>query len=390
MAFKVLRGQQLVIDLGSYSTKFILGTSTPEQITINKAFSMKTPEGSYSNGRIEDPEALSVAIKNVLSENGIKLKKATITFSSTEMIQREMTVPKLSYEDTVGLVRYDISQYLPIEIDEYDVTYVIKSSILEEGVEKYNILVYLVKKVMVDGIYNLIKSSGLTPASLDAHSNAVSKFIDFFQEHGTDVLEKPETIAVVDLGYMSMLVNIVSNGMVALNRTVGSGYYAQDHMISKRLSMTMEEAENFRIEKLSKDIGELRELYDVIKHVDFDDTVIKNEDLGLGEGQMTSDEKQLFEILRDCMRQYDSMGEELTNVLQYYLSRNDKNHVDKVLFHGTSADSANLVEYLNSILEYESSAIEFDKIKSIVFPENMEHKLSYVNAIGALLTRQEA
>lgn len=394
MAIKGTRGQHLVIDLGSYAIKFIVGNFNQNQIKISNAFSINVSEGIYTNGKIENSTALVNLIKKSLNDNDIKVKNTIVTFSSTEVIQREMIVPKLSYDDTIGLIRYDISQYLPIDVDEYDVTYLIKSVEKSDEIEKYNVLVYIVKKEMIDAIHELVKSCGLVPTSLDLHSNAVSKFISYINEDSSDLLSdgtfEKKSIALVDLGYKNMLIDILVNGTSALSRTVGLGFYNQDKVIAEKFSLSLEDAETFRKEKLSYEIEQLHALYDALRDVDFENTTLRKEDLGIGEGVMNDEERQLFSLLRDCMREYNEMGSELSKILQYYLSRNKDNKIDKVLFHGSSAQNESLISFLSSILEYESRAIDFRKINTIVFPEGIENQASYVNAIGALLTRQEA
>lgn len=397
MAIKTTKGPRLIIDLGSYSLTFMVGVHSQNSIKISKCFDVKTPAGAYSNGRIENFEALSSAIKKALSEHQVKTKDAIITFTSTEVIQREMTVPKLSYEDTIGVIRYDISQYLPINIDEYDITYMTISSILEAGVEKYNVVAYVVKKQTVDVFYELLKSCGLNPAALDLHSNAIAKFHSFAlgsQQSGKNLMNSdssPSVYAYIDIGYNNLLIDIVSNGQIALSRSIGVGFYAQDKLISDTFGVTLEEAEEFRREKISNEIDSLKELYEEIKLVDLDNPENELALLNFGDSSQTMEEKKaLFVVLRDCMRQYDLMASEIAKVLQYYVSRSEKNHVDRVIFHGNSAENTGLVNYLKGILGYESSSVNFDEIKNVQFPDNIDKKFSYCYSIGALIRRKEA
>lgn len=391
------KGPRLVIDLGSYSLTFMVGVQSQNSIKISKCFDVKTPTGAYSNGRIENFEALSTAIKQALSEHQVKAKDTIITFTSTEVIQREMTVPKLSYEDTIGVIRYDISQYLPINIDDYDITYMTISSILENGIEKYNVVAYVVKKQTVDVFYELIKSCGLNPVALDLHSNAIAKFHNFVMSGsgaGKNLMNTDagsEIYAYIDIGYNNLLIDIVSSGQIVLSRSIGIGFYAQDKLISDTFGVTLEEAEEFRREKISNEIEQLKELYEEIKLVDLENPEIELALLNFGNDEQTMDEKKaLFIVLRDCMRQYDLMASEIAKVLQYYVSRSEKNHVDRVIFHGSSAENTGLIHYLRGILGYESSSVNFDEIKNVQFPDNINKKFSYCYSIGALIRRKEA
>lgn len=393
MALKINRGNNLVIDLGSYSIKFLVGSYSQNQLKINDMFSVRTPENSFVDGKIIDSKSLSTAIKDAISQHSVKCKKTIVTFSSTEVIQRDMTVPKLNYEDTIGLIRYDISQYLPINVADYDVTYVVESSILEEGVEKYNVVSYIVKKSIIDQLYDLIKSCSLEPIALDLHSNAVSKFANFLHNYtnGNSALRsKPDkTLALVDVGYRTMLIDVIVGNKVELSRSINMGYYNQDKLIADKFGLSMDEAENFRRDKLSDELDQLKVLYDQIKYVDFENDSIDKARYNIGEGMMSFEEKQLFELLRDCMREYEDMGEELSKVLQYYYTRNKDNKIDSVLFHGASALNQSLIDHLSSILDYEAGTVKFADELAVRFPETSSNKLAFVNTIGALIRREE-
>lgn len=397
MAIKTQKGPHLVIDLGSYSLTFMVGIYTQNSIKISKCFDVKTPDGAYSNGRIEDFEALSSVIKQALSDHQVKVKDTIITFTSTEIIQREMTVPKLGYEDTIGVIRYDISQYLPINIDDYDIAYMTTASVLEAGVEKYNVVAYVVKKQTVDVFYELIKSCGLNPLTLDLHSNAISKFHNFAMTAlagGKSLMNSEKTsdvYAYIDIGYNNLLIDIVSGGQIVLSRSIGIGFYAQDKLISETFDVSLHDAEEFRREKISDEIEQLKELYEELKLVDLENPETELALLNFGDdGQSMDEKKALFIVLRDCMRQYDLMASEISKVLQYYVSRSEKNHVDRVIFHGSSAENTGLIHYLKGILGYESSSVNFDEIKNIQFPDNIDKKFSYCYSIGALIRRKEA
>lgn len=393
MSFKKTGKPVLVIDVGSYNIKFVVATTNGVAVTVLNAFSVPTPEKTYSDGVILDHDALVDAIKQALRIHSVKIKQTIVTFTSTEIITRNWTSPKLSYDDMIGMIRYEISQYLPINIDDYDVTYKVNSTVVEENTEKYNLSAYVVKKSIISGLHALIKDCGLNPLVLDVHSNCIAKLAEAVDGGGGKSADKkgePQTTKVfVDIGYKNILVNIFKGTEGVLTRVINKGLSGLDEMIAEKMKIPLSEAEDLRIKKFSEDLLGLYDVFERIKFIDFSKPEIDKADYDLGQGYMSNQEKVLFDLLRDCMIYFTDMVSEINKVLRYYLSRNSANKIDIVYYYGTPIDNLNLFEFFSTYTEFTSKRLDFDKVDSVVFKAKAESKVSYANAIGGVLRRKE-
>lgn len=407
MAFSKKVEPHVVLDLGSHSIKVLLGIYDGYTVKVKKAFRVEMPDGAYYDGRISEPVTVATLIKNALKDHGIKEKKCIVTFNSKDVIQREMTVPQLSYEDTVGLIRFEISQYLPIEVDEYDIAYktlskkTIKENNHEEeasdeennDIDNVVIISYVVKKDLVEELHAMIMACGLEPVYLDFHSNSISKFVKHIKGRDSRrILSSGEhtTVALIDLGHKNILIDIVEDNNVVLSRNVDMGFLDQDVLISKSFGVDLKEAERIRQEKFSNRMVELYYIYEKIKNVAFDSPSLTKETLGIGVGAVSEEDKKLFAFLADSMLMYDEAVSEISKVLQYYTNRSSSNKIDRVLLYGASVTDSSVLEFFNMLLDFQVEAINFDRIPNISFAGNVTNKGAYVNALGALIRFKEA
>lgn len=109
----------VAFDIGSSMIKIVEGMYYKEELTIDKYITMKTPKGAVVDGEIKRSEELFNKLGQVLKENGIKAKYGICTTNSTLIINREILVPKVEEEEMDTVVRYEIQQYLPINLEDY-------------------------------------------------------------------------------------------------------------------------------------------------------------------------------------------------------------------------------------------------------------------------------
>lgn len=109
----------LAFDIGSSSIKMVTGKYFKNKITINKLIDIPTPEGTVGDGKILDKQALADMIQFALKENRIKIKDVICTTNSSLVINREIVIPKVEEEEMKTVIRYEIKQYLPINLNDY-------------------------------------------------------------------------------------------------------------------------------------------------------------------------------------------------------------------------------------------------------------------------------
>lgn len=211
------------IDLGSFETKITEGKENREGITITKAFTVKTPSGSYENGYIKDMEKLLHVLSENLKENKITSGNCHLSIKSTGIISREIPFPVVGEAEMDGLLKYQLGEYLPMDASKYVIQHKTIGSSVHENNEKLIVLVVAIPKEIVEAHYNLMISLGLKPVILDYQSNCIWKlmnFTDYLNIHN-NVREK--TIAAIDLGHKSTNVTMLKNGVLQTSRVIEAG-----------------------------------------------------------------------------------------------------------------------------------------------------------------------
>ena len=168
----------VAFDLGSSTIKIVEGTYYKNELTIDKYIKIPSPKDAVIDGEIKKEDELAIRISEVLKSNNIKAKHGICTTNSTLIINREILIPKVEEEEMDTVVRYEIQQYLPINLDDY----VIQVTILNEekdmnGSEKLNVRVIAFPDKIAKGYYNLLKKLELEPYTLDVNYNAVNKLV---------------------------------------------------------------------------------------------------------------------------------------------------------------------------------------------------------------------
>ena len=158
------------------------------------------PPNAYVNGKILNKNALVKLIRDKLSENKIKTATTHAIISSSEILIREIIIPKVSQEEIKSVVNYQIADYLPIKIEEYAVQYLIQGNIFEGDTEKIKILLLAIPKDMVFSHLELLESAGLKPAILDYQGNSMAKLLDFNDNINQKYPVQDLAIASIDMG----------------------------------------------------------------------------------------------------------------------------------------------------------------------------------------------
>lgn len=360
----------LSLDIGSKETKIVLGTQSKKNVIIEKVITIPTPEESCNNGNILDVTKLKSGILDILQKKNIKCKNIIITTKSTLIITRDIETPLAKKEDMDSIIRFQMEKYLPIRFDEYIMQYKVLEEFEEDGVKKAKVTVVVYPKNMVAGYYNLIKELKGNAVALDISSNSINKlFIEDIKVNDENY-RLEETVAVIDLGYNFINVNIITGGNVQFTRIITYGGANINIDIAKQLSISEEEAEVQKMEICNLETDSLSDI----------------------------NSSTVNDIAKAQVRNWIH---EIERLLNYYKSKEQGNKVDKIYIYGGSSnlkgietfikDSLNLpVIKIQSLSNVNCSKINeskevLDKIDIFKVDSSKVEVSKYLNAIGAII-----
>ncbi len=356
---KLQKKDMLSIDIGTHTIKLVEGKVINDILSIKKAITVQTPEGSYFDGQVLNIDELQRLIKGTLVSNKIKVNNAIFTLESSTIVTRKINLPNVKETEMHEMIKFEIKETLPIDLEKYVVQYKFLEYFFEEGIQKCKILVSVLPKEIVDNYLMLTKTLKLKPIALDIHSNSNEKLFKSLFKMNENTKISNQTIVVLDMGYNTINLVILKKGIFEFNRIINAGGKNIDENISRLFNISISEAE--------------RKKYDI-------------KDINNSSAEL--DSLRLYNIAKSSI---DNWLDQITRMLKYYCSRTPggtiENTIDAIYIHGGIANLGGIRRYLEASLDIPTFKIEdFSNIDTTKV-ENDIDLASYINAIGAIIRK---
>ena len=335
-------------DIGTYYIKAVVGTYYKDNLTIENYYKIKTPIDSVVDGEIKKEKILANTLKSFLKENSINVKYGTCTTNSSLIINREVIIPKVEEEELETVVRYEIQQYLPINLDDYILQVKVINEIFSDEGIKLNIRAIAYPNKIAIKYYNLLKEIDLKPYVLDVNYNAINKFVNYI-EIGNFNNKSQNIICMVDFGHSSITVNIYKNGKIDFTRIIKSG--------GKDIETLLADNDDF--------------------HINMRESKIENDKfICLDVNEYLSNE------IKETI---DEWLEKVEKIINYYNNKNLNNNVECIYIFGGASSINGFEKYFASKLGIDSKKV--NNINKSTFNSKDDGKDidEYINAIGALI-----
>lgn len=340
------------IDIGSYETKVVEGKVSNSNIEIGKYFSFLTPKGTYKKGYILNEKLLANTIKEELSKHKIKANNTYISIKSPSIFTREIKLPNVGKEEIDGILKYQLDEYLPIDIEEYVVQYRTMGKIYENSLEKNNLLLIAIPKKIVEDNLNLLETLDLKPRVLDFQSNGVTKFIGYNSIINNKIDTEAKTFALLDLGFENTNVTISKNSQLQVARIIEIG---GDYLNNNILNFFDYNEE--QLEKEKKDI----------KYINIID-------------EEYTKENRLANIVSTSI---EEIMKRIDTIFKYYTSREIGNEIHTIVLYGGLSN----IKGVDKLFEnyYSIPTIKLKCADRIFFAEDMS---KYINCISSLIRNE--
>lgn len=355
------KGPLLAIDLGSHSIKMVQGQEVGNRIRITQSAMEMLGPGVYENGIILDAEKLKHTLTEMIKTHHFKVKNVALSIECTEIIKREMIIPKVDPEDQIDLIQYEVSQYLPIDINAYVLEYKELESFVEDGNTKLRILLGAMPKEIVASHYEWLSSCGLNPVYMDMHSNALEKLV--LSGATENIYASTKTTAYIDFGHGIIDISLFEKDRYKFNRLIKMGGAGFDHILVHHLEIPLEEAESRKkktsilaIQKAFNNLENNQELVNDVKN-----NVVR----------------ETMHYMSDCM-------DEIEKVFKYYTSRSADNKIDQIYVYGGGSQFKELPDLFKERFAIPTEVMK--NMPNIEFIKNNTEALPLlINAVGTLI-----
>lgn len=348
---KEINRKVISFDIGSEFTKIVAGKYFNGKLEIEYMDIVETPEEAVLDGNLINMPILTNFLQKEITKRNIKVKDGICTNNSTLAINREIVIPAVEDNEMETLVKYEIQQYLPINMDDYIIQYNVLETFKVEGQEKFKTLVVTYPEKMASNYYKLLSEVNLKPLALDITYNSLNKLINYSNKINNSSKEIKEGVVFIDMGANSLDVNIYKNGKLEFTRIIKSGGSNIDMLLSKELNISVKDAE---IEKKNK-------------------------------GYLVEDGEQQDLVNVAIKESVDEWLSELERIIQFYKNKKIGNTIEKIYLYGGSSNIRGIEKYIYSkfdIVAERVSTIDNIDLKLNLATESIDR---YLNAIGAII-----
>jgi len=153
-------------------------TSSKNSVKVLNTMIVDTPQGTFEDGYIRNVEELGRVIKTSIKTGGIKAKNIAFTLYSTRIASRDAIIPYVKDNKISDVINTNATEYFPVNVDEYLITYTKKGEVKsEEGERRLSLIVYAAPEGMVAAYYELAEILGLQVVSVDYAGNSSSQLV---------------------------------------------------------------------------------------------------------------------------------------------------------------------------------------------------------------------
>lgn len=236
------------LDIGSSNIKLAEIEQSAKGISLRGFSMIPLARGVIADGAVVEPEALTAALKKLFKKSGCKRKKVVIAISGNSVTVKKLSFPQMEEEELGVLIHDEAAKYLPLG-DMTDANY--DFEIIGENplnASQMEVIIVAVKKDIVEGYTNAVKSAGLIPVIMDVDSFACeTAYEENYEADGS------ETNILVNIGASITNINVVKGDTSVFTRDFHLGGNSITETVAASLGISFEEAERAKIEGQGKD-----------------------------------------------------------------------------------------------------------------------------------------
>jgi len=208
MATKILS-----IEIGEILTRVVEIDYKAKNPKVYNLCSFETPDQIIVDGRIEDKEGkFAAALSEALKANGISTTKAMFVLRSGRIANREVEIPNVKDNRIGELVAANSSEYFPVDMDMYEVTYDVIGRIDTEEGKKIKLGIVAVPKDIIGSYQSLSNACGLSVVGFDYVGNAIKQ-----------LMSAADITATLKVDELTTILTIMNNDKVLLQRILNYG-----------------------------------------------------------------------------------------------------------------------------------------------------------------------
>jgi type IV pilus assembly protein PilM len=236
----------LGVDFGSQFIKIAEISQQGGRPAVTALGIAQTPEGAVDHMGISDDAgaALSSVLKQLAASSGSGSPDVVASIAGTgSVLVRTLEVPAMSKDELKKHMDWEITRNVPFAEPDPVSAYEVYES--EAGAQNVDVVMAIAPPSKVSNLSQLVKKSGKKAAAFDVEPLALARLLA--TSGRADLAGK--TVCVVEIGHKTTAINMYEDGQLLMPRQVPIGGELFTRAISEGLNVSMEEAEDIKINK---------------------------------------------------------------------------------------------------------------------------------------------
>lgn len=228
------------LDIGSSSVKVVQLKETSKGYQLVNFGIEPLPPQTIVDGAIMNQTAVVDAIKQLRLALKLKGREVATAISGHSVIIKKIKVPPMTPEELEEQIPWEAEHHIPFSKDDVEIDHQLVTTQNAQG--QMELLLVAAKKEVVSDFSMVIREAKLFPTVMDVAAFTIQNAFEVNYE-----VNPEESVALVNVGAALSNINIVSGGTSAFTRdvTVGGNVFTEE--IQKRLNVSQEEAEAWKI-----------------------------------------------------------------------------------------------------------------------------------------------
>lgn len=218
----------LSFDISDRQINIVMGDNSANKIRIEKSLTVDVPEDMIMNGEVINLSGLAELLTTNLKADLMDDKDAIVTFSSSNIVFKELVVPKAKGNEFLTMVQNHMSQKMGIT-DEYSISYTIVGEAGEENPGALKVLATACPSSIVEAFRKLFNIMGLNLKSVNISCNSISRIV---LADKSNIEKMPLLVCQLDNNFLGL--TLFENGQMAFARYVPispEDYESEDYLI---------------------------------------------------------------------------------------------------------------------------------------------------------------
>ncbi|EGC03515.1 pilus assembly protein PilM [Ruminococcus albus] len=236
----------LSFDFSDRQINIVKGDNTANKIRIDNSTSVMVPEDMIVNGEVIQLSGLSELLLTQLRSEQMMDRDAIVTFSSSNIVFKELIVPKAKGAEFLQMVQNHMSQEMGIS-NEYSISYTVVGEAGEDNPGAVKVLATACPSSIVEGFRKLFAVMNINLRSVNIGCNSIARIV-LADKSNADKM--PLLVCQLDNNFLGL--TLFENGQMAFARYVpiSPDEYDADDYVLEALNENI-----FRMEQFNKARG---------------------------------------------------------------------------------------------------------------------------------------